>query len=193
MVKSDFPTFSATWQKGVSGILGSNSNFDRLELGVRQDLTPGLMQKFNYNLRAGAFVNRKTISFPDFKHFNTVEIPVTLNSISQQSTGDGSNQPSFCLLEYYRYSTSDKYFEAHLYYETPFLLLKFLLYFRNRMLWMEGLQFNYLYTNGIKNYKELGYTIGLGIQAGVFVGFENFKYRSFGVKLSVPLNRVGSF
>jgi len=58
---------------------------------------------------------------------------------------------------------------------------------------MEGLQLNYLYTNGIKNYTELGYTIGLGIQAGVFVGFENFKYRSFGVKLSLPLGGVVSF
>jgi hypothetical protein len=167
MVRSDFPTFTAMWQKGVSGVLGSDSKFDHLALGIRQDLTPGLMQKFNYNLRAGAFVNRKSVSFPDFRHFNTVEIPVTMNSISQQAAGNSASISSFCLLEYYRYSTSDKYLQAHLYYETPFLLLKFLPYFRNRMFWMEGLQLNYLYTSGIKNYTELGYTIGFGIQAGV--------------------------
>jgi hypothetical protein len=93
------------------------------------------------------------------------------------------------LLEYYRYSASDKYLEAHLYYETPFLLLKFLPFFSNRF-WQEGAQLNYLHTNGIKNYMEFGYTIGFGWQAGVFVGFENFKYRSFGVKLSLPMGTI---
>ena len=183
MIRSNFPAFSATWQKGA----GSDSNFDHLALGIRQDIETGLMQKFCYNVRGGAFVSRKSVPFPDFRHFNTVEIPVTLGFISQHSTGGERNQSSFCLLEYYRYSTSDKYFEAHLYYETPFLLLKFLPYFRNRMLWQEGIQFNYLYTNEIENYTELGYTIGIGIQAGVFAGFENFRYRNFGVKLSIPV------
>jgi hypothetical protein len=191
MVKSDFPTLSATWQKGVNALPGSNSNFDHLALGIRQSIETGLMQKFSYDVRAGAFVNRKSIFFPDYKHFNTVYMPVTMGSISHHSMGGGVNPSSFCLLEYYRYSTSDKYLEAHAYYETPFLLLKYLPYFRNRMLWQEGIQFNYLYTGEIKNYAELGYTIGMGIQAGVFVGFENFKYRSFGVKLSVPLSATG--
>jgi hypothetical protein len=182
MVKSDFPTFSLTWQKGVNGLLGSDSNFDQLALGIRQNMETGLMQKFGYMVRGGAFVNRKAVFFPDFRHFNTVEIPVTFNFIAFHST--------FNLLEYYRYSTSDKYFEAHLFYETPFLLLKYLPFFRNRMLWQEGVQLNYLYTNGINNYTELGYTIGIGVLAGVFVGFEDFKYRSFGVKLSIP---IGTF
>ena len=181
-VKSDFPTFFGTWQKGVSGLLGSDSNFDQMTLGVRQQIETGMMQQFSYMVRGGAFVNRKSVFFPDFRHFNTLEIPVTLFSISQQS---------FNLLEYYRYSTSDKYLEAHAYYETPFLLLKFLPFFSNRMLWKEGVQLNYLYTNGIKNYAELGYTIGgVAWQAGVFVGFENFKYRSFGVKLSLPIGEI---
>jgi hypothetical protein len=40
---------------------------------------------------------------------------------------------------------------------------------------------------------ELGYTIGgLMWQAGVFTGFENFKYRSFGVKLSLAVNMFGN-
>ena len=178
-VKSNFPTFSATWQKGVNGLLNSDSNFDHFTLGIRQEIETGFMQQFNYMVSGGAFVNRKSLFFPDFKHFNTVEIPVTMGSISQQS---------FNLLEYYLYSTSDKYIEAHAYYETPFLLLKFLPFFGNRMLWKEGAQLNYLLTNGISNYMELGYTIGgLVWQAGVFTGFENLKYRSFGVKLSLTI------
>jgi hypothetical protein len=178
-VKSDFPTFSATWQKGVSGLLGSDSNFDHLAIGIQQKIETGFMQQLNYMIRGGAFVNRKSLFFPDFKHFNTVEIPVTMSSIANQS---------FNLLEYYRYSASDKYLEAHLYYETPFLLLRFLPFFSNNHFWKEGAQLNYLHTDGIKNYMELGYTIGSMIwRAGVSVGFENFNYRSFGVKLSLTL------
>ncbi len=180
MVKSDFPTFFATWQKGVHGLLDSDSNFDHLSGGVRQNIETGLMQHFSYILRGGIFVNRKNIYFPDFRHFTTVEIPVTIGSISNQS---------FNLLEYYRYSTSDKYFEAHAYYYAPFLILKYLPFFSNR-LWQEGLQLNYLYTPDIKNYAELGYTIGLVWQVGVFVGLENFKYRSFGVKVSLPIGII---
>jgi hypothetical protein len=179
-MKSDFPTFSATWRKGVNGLLGSDSNFDYLAVSVRQSIETGFMQRFNYMVGGGAFINRKSLFFPDFKHFNTVEIPVTLSSITNQS---------FNLLEYYSYSTSDKYLEAHAYYETPFLLLKFLPFFNNRMLWKEGAQLNYLHSNGISNYTELGYTIGgLVWQAGVFTGFENFKYRSFGIRLSLTVN-----
>ena len=181
-VKSDFPTFSATWQKGVNGLLGSDSNFDQLTLGVRQGIKTGLMQRFGYMVRGGAFVNRKSVFFSDYRHFHTVEIPVTMGSIINYS---------FNLLEYYRYSTSDKYLEAHAYYESPFLLLKFLPFFSNRMLWTEGAQLNYLYTGGISNYIELGYTIGgMMWKTGIFVGFENFRYRSFGIKVAVPVGRM---
>ena len=183
-VRSDFPTIFATWQKGMNGLLGGDSNFDQLTLGIRQGIKSGLMQRFTYMVRGGAFINRESVFFPDFRHFNTVEIPVTMGIIQQ----------SFNLLEYYRYSTSDKYLEAHAYYETPFLLLKFLPFFSNRMLWMEGAQLDYLYTDGITNYIELGYTIGgMMWKAGVFTGFENFRYRSFGVKLSLSVGAMINF
>ena len=183
MASSDFPTFSASWRKGVNGLSGSNSNFDHISVGLWQRLKPGLMQEFRYYVIGGMFVNRKSVFFPDFRHFATVEIPVTTSSISGQS---------FNLLEYYRFSTSDKYAEAHLSYTTPFLVLKLLPFFSNRMFWQEGLQLNYLYTPTIKNYTELGYIIGIhsAWEAGIFVGFENFQYRSFGVKLSLPIGSV---
>jgi len=180
MVKSAYPTFFATWQKGVNGLFDSDSNFDHISGGLRQKLEPGLMQTFHYSVSGGAFVNRKSIFFSDFKHFTTMEVPVTVGFI---------NGLLFNLLEYYRYSTSDKYLEAHVSYYTPFLALKFLPFFCNRMLWKEGLHLNYLYTTGIKNYTEFGYTIGIVPlwEAGIFVGFENFTYRSFSVKLSFPV------
>ena len=184
MVRTAYPTFFAMWQSGVSGVFGSNGNFDHISGGLQQTLELGLMQRFSYRVRAGAFVNRRNVSFPDFRHFATSELPITLSPIRAHT---------FNLLEYYRFSTSDKYLEAHIYYSTPFLFLKFLPFFSNRMLMTEGVRFNYLYTPTIKNYMELGYFFNLGVEAGVFVGFENFRYRSFGVAVSVPLNQIISF
>jgi len=183
MVKSPYPTFFASWQKGVNGLFGSDSNFDHISGGLHQKIEPGLMQTFHYSVSGGVFLNTKRIFFPDFKHFTTVEVPVTVGFI---------NGRLFNLLEYYRYSASDKYLEAHASYYTPFLVLKLLPFFSNRMLWKESLLFNYLYTPIIKNYVEFGYTIGtLPLwETGIFVGFENFSYRYFGVKLSFPIGNV---
>ena len=177
-MKSVFPTVSVGWQKGVKTLFGSSADFDHLSAGILQNIETGLMQRFGYTVRTGMFVNHKNVYFSDFKHFSTVEIPVTTGNIT---TG------TFNLLEYYRYATSDKYAEAHLLFNTPFLILKYLPFFNNR-LWSESVMLNYLYTPHIKNYFEAGYSIGLFWQAGIFVGFENFKYRSFGVKLSFPIS-----
>ncbi len=178
MVKSDFPTIHLGWRKGLKDVFNSDSNYDLLYGAVTQRIETGFMQQLRYQLGGGIFVNRKSIYFPDFYHFRTLEIPVTIGNI--ESSG-------FNLLEYYRYSTSDKYIIANVYYTTPFLILKYLPFFNNRVLWDEGIQLNYLYTPEMKNYVELGYTIGIIWKAGVFVGFENFKYRSVGVRLSLPI------
>ncbi|MDR2038390.1 MAG: DUF5686 and carboxypeptidase regulatory-like domain-containing protein [Bacteroidales bacterium] len=177
MVRSDFPTFYAGWRKGLKDVLNSDSDFDLLYGGIAQTIETGIMQHFKYVVGAGTFVNRKNIYFPDYVHFRTAEIPIVINQIGDKT---------FNLLEYYRFSTSDKYLEAHAYFSTPYLMLKYLPFFRDR-LWSEGLQVNYLYTPEIKNYMEIGYTIGLIWHVGFFVGFENFEYRSMGVRLTLPI------
>ncbi len=180
MVRSDWPTFSATWRKGIKDVWNSDSDYDFIALDIRQSIETGMMQHLAYRLSSGTFVNKKNIAFPDYKHFRTLEIPVTIGSIESST---------FNLLEYYRYSTRNYYAEAHVYFTTPFLVLKYLPFFNDR-LWSEGLQLSYLYTPEMKHYFEFGYTIGLIWRAGVFVGFEDFSYRSVGVRLSLPLGLI---
>lgn len=178
-VRSAWPTFFVNWQKGMRGIWGSSTDFDHLSAGIRQNLALGSpMQRLVYYVRAGIFVNADNLYFPDLRHFNTMEIPLVNNSIASGN--------SFRLLPYYRHDTADRYIEAHVAYQARFLVLKLLPWFSDR-LWQEGLQVKYLSTPTLKNYTEAGYTIGLLWQAGVFVGFEGAKYRSVGVKLSIPI------
>ncbi|MDR1866412.1 MAG: DUF5686 and carboxypeptidase regulatory-like domain-containing protein [Bacteroidales bacterium] len=178
MVGSDFPTLLAGWKKGVKGALGSHSDFDLLTAGVTQRVKTGVMQQLQYTVHGGMFVNRKKIFFPDFKHFRTLEI----------LTVDPSDLPGFNLPDYYRNSASDRYLEVHVKFTTPYLALKYLPFFNNR-LWSEELQIDCLHTPQLKNYVELGYSIGLFLRAGIYVGFERLKYRSVGVRIFFPLFR----
>jgi hypothetical protein len=178
VVRSSWPTFFGEWRKGVSGVLGSTADFDHLGGGLRQSISPGTGHGLTYVVRGGVFVNRNAMWFPDFRHFDTADIPLLNTSIAGGEV--------FKLLPYYRFSTDDRYIEAHVAYSARFLILKLLPWFSDR-LWQEGVQANYLTTPTLKHYTEVGYTIGLLWQAGVFVGFEGAKFRSWGAKLSLPL------
>ena len=178
-VRSAWPTFFAAWKKGVNGLGGSDVDFDHISGGVMQNIALGNpMHTIGYYVRGGVFVNTGGIFLPDVMQFDTEEMPLVNSSLTYPR--------SFKLLQYYRPGTADRYLEAHVVYQARFLVLKLLPWFSNR-LWQEGLQLNYLTTPGLKNYMEAGYTIGMLWQAGVFVGFENFKYRSVGFKLSIPI------
>ncbi|MBA7513287.1 hypothetical protein ES705_05302 [subsurface metagenome] len=91
------------------------------------------------------------------------------------------------LLEYYQYSTPEWFVEAHIKYNTPFLLIKLLPFFSEK-LWQETLYGNYLYQPMFKNYVELGYgltDVYFIADVGIFVGFEDGKYGRWGFKVSL--------
>ncbi|GHT23755.1 hypothetical protein FACS189430_07530 [Bacteroidia bacterium] len=175
MMRSDFPTFAAGWQKGVA-LWGSSSDFDQISLSISQNITTGVMQHFSYHVRGGTFVNKRQLYFPDFRHFSTMEIatvrPQELNR--------------FSLLDFYRYSTGSGFVEAHAKFTTPYLALKFLPFFSNR-LFNESLQVNYLYTPEKQHFSEIGYSIDLLMRIGIFVGFENLHYKNVGLSICLPL------
>ncbi|MHC1705421.1 MAG: DUF5686 and carboxypeptidase regulatory-like domain-containing protein [Tenuifilaceae bacterium] len=180
MVSSKYPTFSLDSRIGIPNIAGSDVKFLQVEVGVRQSIKSGPSNKFNYKLAVGDFLIKDNLYFPDFRHFNTQEIPVVF--------GDFAN--SFQLLEYYKHSTNSQYFQGFVGYQSPFLVLKLLPWFSNRI-WMENLYLASLATKGSKPYWEAGYSItqiSIFGGVGVFVGFEGQKFSSYGVKISIALD-----
>jgi hypothetical protein len=175
MMRSDFPTFAAGWQKGVA-LWGGSSDYDQISASIFQNINTGVMQHFNYQVRGGKFVNKRQLYFPDFRHFSTMEI-ATIRS---------PELSRFSLLDFYQYSTSNGFVEVHANFSTPYLALKFLPFFSNR-LFNESLQVNYLYTPEELHYTELGYSLDLLMRIGVFVGFENLHYKNVGLSLCLPL------
>jgi len=135
----------------------------------------GIFKDLSWSIGAGTFINNSNVHFADFKHFNTQESPVLLNR----------EKDAFMLLEYYQFSTMDWFAEAHIKYNTPFLIVKRLPFF-SKKLWKETLYASYLYQPGFKNYVELGYGLNeifFFADAGVFAGFEDGKYERLGIKV----------
>lgn len=180
MVRSHYPTFTVGWRKGLPNVFGSKSDFDVGTASIRQKIDLGIFKAFSYRLEGGKFFNRKEMHFADFSHFNVEEAMFLLGNLSGGS---------FYLPQTYASSTNEWYLFGSAEYRTPYLLLKYLPFISNTY-WQEGLQLSYLRTPYVRNYTEVGYSltgIGLLFGVGVYVGFDDFKQNSVGVKFSLAL------
>ena len=177
--ESKFPTYSLTYKSALSGIFGSDTRYDLVKLGIRQKIDFGIDDHFSYSVSGEKFLNRNRVYFEDFQHFNTQSTAFLFSSYEN----------SFRLLPFYQFSTSNQSLEAHANWQTRRLILKQLPVIRNSSI-SEKVFVNYLNTPELKNYVETGYGISnlfLLLNVEAVTGFENGKFRSAGVKVSVNL------
>ncbi len=176
IINDDSPEFRLDYRKGLP-LFGTEVNFDRLEVGVNHQWEIGVRGRLDYNLYAGAFLNREQLYFMDFQHF------MGNQTILQMSDPVGS----YRLLDYYRFSSSRHYAAGHLYYQFRNFLLTQI--FKVRMLGIkENLLFNYLKTDGGPHYTEVGYSLDnilrfLRLEA--VASFEDGQYRDFGIRVGL--------
>jgi hypothetical protein len=88
-------------------------------------------------------------------------------------------------------ATPEFFGEVNLNYSTPYLLLKYIPGF-SKTLARENLSLSYLGTRYHSHYTEIGYSITqlfLIGEAGVYVGFDNLKYRSAGARVVLKIGR----
>ena len=176
-IRSVYPTISISWKKGIPDLLGGETNYQFINAAIHQDLDLGMSERLNYSITAGMFPGNKPKDFSEFQHFATQ--PLTVGAKDFSST--------FQLIDYYKYSTNDRFLESHFTYSTPYLFLKRLPLIRDRV-WTEKLMANYLYTPFLGNYTEIGYGIGNELyNIGVFGSFRNLNSDRFGVKLSLKI------
>jgi len=174
------PTFTLDYKKGFSKILGSDVDYDLVEVGVRQGFRLGVRGLLDMNLKAGQFLNTRSMYFMDYKHFMGNQTPF----ITTDPVG------SFRLLDYYNYSTHDKYFSANVHYHfRKFLLTRIP---KVRLLGAsENFFINYLATPSSNNYTELGY--GLNGILRLFrlefaTSFQNGNYINNGFRIGISTN-----
>ena len=182
MLSSNYPTFSVAWTKGIPKVWGAQSDFDFAHIQVAQTRDFGYHKNIDYTVDAGKFLNTKELFFADFHHVYSNQVGVSLNR--------GLN--TLQLLPTYMPSTPEWYVRAYARYRTPYLALKYIPIFTNPLI-REGVQVSYLMQPNLKHYTELGYSLNnlfMLLELGVFMGFEQGKYRSWGFRVAVPLERM---
>ena len=182
---SYFPTFSLNVAKAIPGVLGSTGNYCRVEADMHQSINLGLSRRLNYHLSGGFYAQQKSTYFAEFYYFTRRNFPESWND---QIGG------VFNLLSGEWFNASDKYMQAHLMYESPFVLFKFLarspkyLQVASRYIITERFYLSQLWTPALPSYTEIGYGIGNNLfNIGFFAGFDRWKYDGFGLKFAFEL------
>ena len=153
---SGLPTFSVRYDKGIPNILGSKTDYDKWRVGMRNDVSVGLLGSVSYNLAAGGFFNTNYVSIPDLMHLNGNQVVIASPYLE-----------SFQLAPYYTFSNQKPlYGEAHLeWYLKGFLTNKIPLLRQLRWYLVTG-------TNSFYAGKDL-------YHAEAFVGIDNLGYKKF--------------
>jgi len=176
---SKYPTLFIRNRMAVPGIVHSTADYDLLEFGARQRIEWGMMHAFSWNIKSGFFLNQNQVFLMDDKYFNNQDLPFVLDNTDN----------AFRQTPVYRNATTRNFAEAHIQFTTPYLLIKYLPFLSSKI-WCENLHLNYLTTNTIKNYWEIGYSVSqiymIG-RLGVYAGFNGTTYQSIGVQLSVDI------
>ncbi len=173
------PTIMAEYRQGF-GALNSDVKFQQVELGLRQQVKFGIRGTMDIALKAGSFLNSDRMYFMDYKHFLGNRTPfVTTDPVG-----------SFRLLDYYNYSTSDKYFVANVHYHWRKFLITRIPYVRLAGI-TENIFVNYLATPTSQNYTEVGY--GLDGILRIFrleaaASFQNGNYTGNGFRIGIASN-----
>jgi Family of unknown function (DUF5686)/CarboxypepD_reg-like domain len=175
---SDWPTFTLTYKHGINESTQPTSSwkgYDLIKFEASKSSETGAFGQYFWIIRSGGFFNNSQIPFYDFFHFSSQQIPVLLNNY----------RDAFMLPGYYSLSTSEFFAEAHARYTNPYLFLKLLPGLSNTLI-RENLSTSFLWSRYQKCYTEIGYSLSeiflLG-EIGVYAGFDNFRYKSTGVKL----------
>jgi hypothetical protein len=149
---SKYPTIGINYTKAINGVLGSDVNYDQLSADIsKSNIDLGFYGQTSFYISAGKFLNAGKIYYPDYQHFEGNQIAVYKPSFNR-----------FLLLDYYNFSTPDKYLEGHLEHNFSGFITNKIPLLRNLKL-QEIIDVNYLSIPALKNYTELGF----GLQRGL--------------------------
>lgn len=174
----DGPTFTANYERGLTGIFKSNIKYERWEFDA--SFKKSLLCLRQYSLRAGGgfYTNKSSDYFVDFANFHENYIP---GGWDDDWTGD------FQLLNSAWYNASNYYFRANASYSSPLLLLTWIPLV-GRYIETERVYVNFLQIEHTRPYTEIGYGLtNRYFSVGLFGSFLNGKFHEFGSKFSFEL------
>jgi hypothetical protein len=97
------PRFILTYKKGIPNVLNSSSDYNYIEGEIQHEkLDMGLWGYGSYSVAAGTFFNKKSVYYPEWRHFSG-NLALIFNP----------GLRSFHLLDFYTYSTNRYFLEGH--------------------------------------------------------------------------------
>ncbi|MEJ7610922.1 MAG: DUF5686 and carboxypeptidase regulatory-like domain-containing protein [Ferruginibacter sp.] len=143
-VGSNYPTFTLSYIKGISGIFGSDVNFDKWRFSVNDDKNLKLAGTLKYKFGIGGFLSRKAVFIQDFQHFN-----------GNRTAAASEYVNSFQLASYFANSTVASFYSiGHLEHHFNGLLTNKIPLFR-KLNWNFVAGSNAFYVNKDNHYVEL--------------------------------------
>lgn len=143
LVPSKYPQIQLHYQKGILAF-GSKLDFDKVHVQVKDDFSLGMLGNSNYMIAAGQFLRKDSLTFIDFEHFNTTRSSYSNFEVSY-----------FNVLDYYEFSTSGRWLEAHyVHHFDGFIMNKIPLLKQTKMQMISG--FHFLHTPDAQAYMEYG-------------------------------------
>ncbi len=101
---SKYPTFTASYSKGIKNLLGSDVDFDKWKFMVNGDLNFRIGGLMKYRVGLGGFLNSKLVFIQDYQHFN-----------GNLTAAASDYLNSFQLVSYYAFSNTEPlFFQGHL-------------------------------------------------------------------------------
>lgn len=180
-IHSPAPTMAFEVSRAIPGVLGTDSNYGRMEFDMQQTIRIRRTQFIAYHFGMGKFFNQKGEYFINYRYFERSRYPTTWE--------DDRIGGTFHMLDDYWYASSPSYVQAHFMYETPFGLIHKIKPL-SRFVIKERLYLGSLWTEGHSFYNEIGYGIDNNfLNVGVFVGFKDAEYFDFGFKFRIEIGR----
>jgi len=145
---SKWPTLELYFRKAIPGVGGASPGYDFIRVAVSQNFSAGVLGYGEYFVSYGMFLSKMNLPFIDYHHFQTTE---TIFSPREDLSG-------FRALPYYRYSTNDKFVEAHYQHHFQGWLLGKIPGIK-KLKWHEVAGFHFLWTPQLQDYYE--FTVGI--------------------------------
>jgi len=176
VINGSSPIFTLGYKYGKV-VRGEDVSYNHFFGKVKYGNRFGVGNRYDLVFAGGKMFTKGELDFPEFIHF--------MGNQTILITGDIFE--SFRMLPYYYYSANQYYVEAHGFYQFRKLLITQIVYTRYAG-WREDLYINYLYSNSIQNYYEIGYALDnlfRFLRLEVMGQFNGAKYEGIGFRIGI--------
>jgi hypothetical protein len=141
---SKYPTFTATYTKGIKNLFGSDVDFDKWKFMVDGNINFRIGGLTKYRAGLGGFINSKSVFMQDYQHFN-----------GNLTAAASDYLNSFQLVSYYAFSNTEPLFlQGHLEHHFNGMLTNKIPFFR-KLNWHLVAGTNTFYVNKNNNHVEV--------------------------------------